>query len=504
MRAASDHLARTAASLEQIVAGNEGAALAVRGLGPRRDLQQLVIDVRDTSTEVRALARSLRERSVAAHPARAARSAWRFRDEPVRRARCRWRCVVQRVPGTWRAGSKRERPDHVPAARRRALEAAAGDRSDAHARRRAPARGARARHATAIAVVRPGQSFDYYAGVRWAEPAPRCCSRLLVQALAAPARFATVVSAPSRAYRASCCSMSSCGASRPWPTTRQSAPRVHVQMQVTPGRRTRTARDSRAHSLSDAERPPPRNRRSDVIDAFEQATSAALLEVVARRCVNPRSSATAGDGGAPSLALQSGGLQQIPSRSGRQAQDRVLAGGLADHHVEEFGRGDRRRRTAVPGRTGSRCARRNSRCSSVSMPSATTCRPRLRPISMIVRTIVASSGSVAALRHERLVDLERADRELLQRAQARIARAEIVDRQVHAHRAQLVEQRQRALGIHHQCRLGDLELDARRGTTPCCSNTERQRGMKLAWLSSLSDRLIAMRPGSATRFCHAA
>jgi len=61
--------------------------------------------------------------------------------------------------------------------------------------------------------------------------------------------------------------------------------------------------------------------------------------------------------------------------------------------------------------------------------------------------------------HERPVDLERADRELLQGAQAGVPRAEIVDRQVDTHRAQLVEQRQRALRIEHECRLGDLEFD---------------------------------------------
>ena len=49
-----------------------------------------------------------------------------------------------------------------------------------------------------IAVAGPQTRFDYYAGVRWAEPAPLMLQQLLVQALASDGRFATVVAAPSR------------------------------------------------------------------------------------------------------------------------------------------------------------------------------------------------------------------------------------------------------------------------------------------------------------------
>ena len=57
---ASEKLARTAESLERIVAGNEAALSGLAGSGAV-ELQQLVLDVRDASAEVRALARSLRE-----------------------------------------------------------------------------------------------------------------------------------------------------------------------------------------------------------------------------------------------------------------------------------------------------------------------------------------------------------------------------------------------------------------------------------------------------------
>lgn len=57
---AAGKLARTAESLERIVAGNEGTLSGLAGSGAA-ELQQLVLDARDASAEVRALARTLRE-----------------------------------------------------------------------------------------------------------------------------------------------------------------------------------------------------------------------------------------------------------------------------------------------------------------------------------------------------------------------------------------------------------------------------------------------------------
>jgi phospholipid/cholesterol/gamma-HCH transport system substrate-binding protein len=59
-RAAAEKLARTAESLERIVAGNEAALAGFAGSGVA-DLQQLVVDVREASVEVRGLARTLRD-----------------------------------------------------------------------------------------------------------------------------------------------------------------------------------------------------------------------------------------------------------------------------------------------------------------------------------------------------------------------------------------------------------------------------------------------------------
>jgi len=60
VKVASEKLARTAESLERILAGNESALAGLAGSGAA-ELQQLVIDVRDASAEVRALAAELRE-----------------------------------------------------------------------------------------------------------------------------------------------------------------------------------------------------------------------------------------------------------------------------------------------------------------------------------------------------------------------------------------------------------------------------------------------------------
>jgi hypothetical protein len=50
----------TRTALEQIVSGNQASLSQFAGPGVA-DLHQLVIDVRDTSNEIRALAQSLRE-----------------------------------------------------------------------------------------------------------------------------------------------------------------------------------------------------------------------------------------------------------------------------------------------------------------------------------------------------------------------------------------------------------------------------------------------------------
>ena len=61
VRATAEKMSRTADSLERIVAGNEASLAQFAGSGVA-DLQALAVDLRGTSEEVRALARSLRDR----------------------------------------------------------------------------------------------------------------------------------------------------------------------------------------------------------------------------------------------------------------------------------------------------------------------------------------------------------------------------------------------------------------------------------------------------------
>jgi phospholipid/cholesterol/gamma-HCH transport system substrate-binding protein len=60
LRTAAERLGRTSASLERIVAGNEASLDRLAGSGTQ-ELQQLVIDLRDASGELRSLARGLRD-----------------------------------------------------------------------------------------------------------------------------------------------------------------------------------------------------------------------------------------------------------------------------------------------------------------------------------------------------------------------------------------------------------------------------------------------------------
>src|SRR5579862_2165482 len=66
---------------------------------------------------------------------------------------------------------------------------------------------------------------------------------------------------------------------------------------------------------------------------------------------------------------------------------------------------------------------------------------------------------VGRIAYERLIDLQSADRELLQRRQRRVAGAEVVDRQVQAHVVQLLQHLHRAAWLGHQGGLGDLQLE---------------------------------------------
>ena len=127
-----------------------------------------------------------------------------------------------------------------------------------------------------IAVAGPATRFDYYAGVRWAEPAPLMLQQLLVQALAADGRFATVVAVPSRVpsdyqleielrrFEAE--------------SDGQGPPVVRVAMQVTLLDRRGTRLASFPVTASVA---AEADRRADVMSAFDAATRQVISSIVA-------------------------------------------------------------------------------------------------------------------------------------------------------------------------------------------------------------------------------
>jgi cholesterol transport system auxiliary component len=130
-----------------------------------------------------------------------------------------------------------------------------------------------------IAVVQPGSVFDYFAGVRWSEPAPQMLQQVLVEALVSDGRFATTVAAPSRVPAEYLLDIE----------LRQFAayyvqpgapPQVQVQWQATlvdtrSGARVTTFVVGTQSTASG-------NHRGAVVSAFEQATSAAVRDTLVR------------------------------------------------------------------------------------------------------------------------------------------------------------------------------------------------------------------------------
>jgi len=182
---------------------------------------------------------------------------------------------------------------------------AATPRSDALAISRP--RTAPALDTTSIAITRPGQAFDYYEGVRWAEPTPAMVQQLLLQSLTASGVYATVVSAPTRVpfnhlldvelRRFEAVSDSDA-----------SPPRVVVQMQFTlvdakRGQRLGTG-------VATGEAIATENRRGAVIGAWQQAMSAALNDIVAR----VRESASAAPASSGPSTTAAGTTPQAPTK----------------------------------------------------------------------------------------------------------------------------------------------------------------------------------------------
>ena len=143
----------------------------------------------------------------------------------------------------------------------------------------APPRAAPSLDTERIAVVQPGSRFDYFSGVRWAESAPQMLQQLLVRALAADGRFATVVAAPSRVPADLALDVEM----RRFEAVFASdggLPLVRVEMQVTLVDARKAQR--MASFVVRTESQASANRQGAVLESFERATAEALQTTVSR------------------------------------------------------------------------------------------------------------------------------------------------------------------------------------------------------------------------------
>jgi cholesterol transport system auxiliary component len=150
---------------------------------------------------------------------------------------------------------------------------------------------ARPRAATALdtdriaTVIEDGGRFDYYAGVRWAEPAPQMVQQQLVAALsgggtfgggvfAAPARVPAELMLDVELRRFEAVTASPAG------TGHGGAPTVYVQVQASLVDSRKAARVT--SFVSSAQVAAAENRRAAIIAAFERATSQVVADVTQR------------------------------------------------------------------------------------------------------------------------------------------------------------------------------------------------------------------------------
>jgi cholesterol transport system auxiliary component len=129
-----------------------------------------------------------------------------------------------------------------------------------------------------VAVVQPDSRFDYFAGVRWSEPAPQMLQQQLVRALAADGRFEAVVATPSRVPADLLLDVELRRFEAVYAADR-GPPEVKVELQVSLVDLRRAARlvsfGVSASATAGAD------RRAAVIAAFDQATAEAVRSVVA-------------------------------------------------------------------------------------------------------------------------------------------------------------------------------------------------------------------------------
>jgi cholesterol transport system auxiliary component len=143
----------------------------------------------------------------------------------------------------------------------------------------APPRAAASLDTERIAVIQPDSRFDYFSGVRWAESAPQMLQQLLVRALAADGRFATVVAAPSRVPADFALDVELRRFEAVY-DGEAAMPLVRVEMQVTLVDARKAQR--LASFVVRTESKASANRQVAVFESFERATAEALQTTVSR------------------------------------------------------------------------------------------------------------------------------------------------------------------------------------------------------------------------------
>jgi len=130
-----------------------------------------------------------------------------------------------------------------------------------------------------IAVLQPDSRFDYFAGVRWSEPAPQMLQQQLVRVLAADGRFEAVVAAPSRVPTDLVIDVELRRFEAVY-AAENAAPEIRVEMQVAV-LDARTVERVASFTVAAASAAQA-DRRAAVIAAFERATADAIGMAVAK------------------------------------------------------------------------------------------------------------------------------------------------------------------------------------------------------------------------------
>jgi cholesterol transport system auxiliary component len=130
-----------------------------------------------------------------------------------------------------------------------------------------------------IAVDLPGHGFDYLAGVRWADAAPRMLQQLLAEALKSGGGFATAVTAPSRVPADLLLDVEVDRFEARYAAP-DSSPTVVVSIDV--NLINVRSGDRLASFVSSASATASRNDRSAIVAAFQQATGEVVQATAAR------------------------------------------------------------------------------------------------------------------------------------------------------------------------------------------------------------------------------